>query len=203
MSTSSHRTAQLDLQARSGLEAALRQVADQGQLEHLHQERWGQTGTMAAWLGQEALAGLSESQALALYRASGGTHTAQFRTSPIADIRDSLDFLLYDTISLESRFAEFAAEDGFYKLAGAGKELASFLLCLREPGLFAPWRPYTERALRRLEMYPATLRQGHLGLRYLDLLDALQRLRQQLGPADFRWVDSFCYTVGRLPKPVF
>ncbi len=183
------------------LEAARRQAASQGQLERLHRKRWGPAGAMAAWLGQEALAALSKSQALALYRASGDTHSPQFRTNPIPDVRDSLDFLLYDTIALESRFAEFAAEDGSYKLAGAGKELASFLLCLREPGLFAPWRPYTERALRRLELYPATLRQGHLGLRYLDLLDALLRVRQQLRLADFRWVDSFCYTVGQSNRP--
>ncbi len=181
---------------RADLRAAARPYAvDQGGLEQRHQQRWGQAGEMASWLGQEALAELTEAQALALYRASGGARTALFRTNPMAEVRDSLDFLLYDTITLESRFAEFAAEDGAYKLAGAGKELASYLLCLRVPALFAPWRPYTERALRRLELYPPTLKAGHLGLRYLDLLDALQRVRRQAGLADFRWVDSFCYVV--------
>jgi hypothetical protein len=170
-------------------------------MEQHHRRRWRQAGEWAAWLGQEALAILTEDQALALYRASGGRRTAQFRINPIAEVRDSLDFLLYDTIKLESRFAECAAADGAYKLAGAGKELASYLLCLREPGLFAPWRPYTERALRRLGMYPATLKQGHLGLRYLDLLDALQSVRQQLALGDFRWVDSFCYAVGQSNRP--
>jgi hypothetical protein len=155
---------------------------------------------MRAWLDQEALTGLTQEQALALYRASGGTCAAQFRSNPLAEVRDSLDFLLYDTIKLESRFAEFAAEEGAYKLKGAGKELASCLLCLREPGLFAPWRAYTERALRRLELCPATLKQGHLGLRYLDLLDALQRLRQRFGLPDFQWVDSFCYQQAQLQR---
>ena len=206
MGARTHRAGGLDLRAEGTgqalpLQETFRWAAGQGQMEQHHRRRWGQAEKLAAWLGQEALATLTEDQALALYRISGGARTAQFRTNPIAEVRDSLDFLLYDTIKLESRFAECAAADGAYKLAGAGKELASCLLCLREPGLFAPWRPYTERALRRLGMYPATLKQGHLGLGYLDLLDALQVVRQQLALADFRWVDSFCYTVGQSNRP--
>jgi hypothetical protein len=42
-------------------------------------------------------------------------------------------------------------------------------------------------------MYPDTLQQGHLGLRYLDWLEVIQKVRQQLGVADFRAVDEFCY----------
>jgi hypothetical protein len=126
---------------------------------------------------------------------------AEFRANPLDDVRDSLDFLLYDTISLENRFAECAAADGAYKLSGAGKEWAAYLLCLREPELFAPWRTYTERALRRLGLYPKTLGDGHLGLRYLDLLDVLQAVRRSLALPDFQCVDSFCYLAARSGGP--
>ncbi len=139
-------------------------------------------------------------QALSIYRAGGGTRGRQFQTNPIEEIRDSLDFLLYDTITLEGRFQECASEQGAYRLAGAGKEFTSFLLCLREPSLFGIWNAYVERALRVLDMYPPALGKGHLGLRYLDLLDALQEVKQLAGLTDFPAVDEFCYAVTRVGK---
>jgi hypothetical protein len=108
--------------------------------------------------------------------------------------------LLYDTIRLEARFDECAAEEGGYKLAGAGKEFVSFLLCLRDPGLFAPWNSNTERMLRVMGNYPPGLGRGRLGNRYMDLLDALQGLCIRTGLADFQQVDEFAYFVVRLAR---
>ena len=88
------------------------------------------------WLQQEELLTLTTDQAMELYRASGGRDAAQFKTNAIEDIRDGLDFLLYDNIKLEGRFDECAAPDGAYRLAGAGRELPSYLLCLSNPSLF-------------------------------------------------------------------
>ena len=139
-------------------------------------------------------------QARSIYRAAGGARSRQFQTNPIEEIRDSLDFLLYDTITLEGRFQECASEQGGFRLAGAGKEFTSYLLCLRDPSLFAIWSPYVERALRVLDMYPSTLKKGHLGLRYLDLLDALQAVKRLAGLIDFPAVDEFCYAVTRSGK---
>ena len=70
-----------------------------------------------------------------LYRASGGREASAFTSVPIEELRDSLDFLLYDTIKLEGRFDECVNPDGAYKLQGAGKEFVSWLLCLRNPGI--------------------------------------------------------------------
>jgi hypothetical protein len=139
-------------------------------------------------------------QALCLYRASGGTRCRQFQTNPIEEIRDSLDFLLYDTITLEGRFEECVSEQGAYRLAGAGKGFMSYLLCLRDPSLFGIWNPNVERALRLLNLYPPTMGRGHLGLGYLDLLDVLQEVKRRVGLADFAAVDEFCYGLARAAK---
>ena len=55
-------------------------------------------------------------QALVLYTASGGSKRDDFKSNPIAEIRDSLDFLLYDTVQLEGRFQECADGAGAFKL---------------------------------------------------------------------------------------
>jgi hypothetical protein len=168
-----------------------------GQLEGYRKRRWHRAEEFTSWLIQSALPSLCMQQALDLYRASGGNRSGEFKANPIEEIRESLDFLLYDTIKLEGRFDECASDEGAYQLSGAGKEFMSYLLCLREPALFAVWNTRAERALRLWGLYPETLQKGRVGIRYLDFLDALQRLRQQLGLADFRSVDELTYWITR------
>jgi hypothetical protein len=134
-------------------------------------------------------------QALSLYIASGGNRRAEFKGNTIEEIRDSLDFLLYDTVMLEGRFTECAAEGGAYKLAGAGKEFVSYLLCVKDPSIFAVWNSRAERTLRKLGMYRERMRKGPLGVRYLDVLVALSLVRQRIGLGDFRAVDEFSYAM--------
>ena len=184
------------LEVRDQYEEAQRE----GRLATYRKRRWQRGSEFVCWLEQEELLSLSIEQATALYRACGGNRTGEFKSNPIEEIRDSLDFLLYDTIKLEGRFDECAAEGGGFKLAGAGKEFVSFILCLRDPSLFAVWSSHAERALRVLGTYPDSLRRGLIGMRYMDLLDALYRVRGQLGLPDFRVVDEFCYFVARSPR---
>ena len=86
---------------------------------------------------------------------------------------------------------------GAYKLAGAGKEFVSWLLCLRDPALFGVWNANAERMLRRIGAYPEAMKRGPMGIRYLDLLEALGRLRFQLGLPDFIEVDTVAYLMAR------
>lgn len=166
-------------------------------MDAYRKRRWAGSERFAVWLAEAGLPSLSEPQALTLYRASGGRRSQEFKSNPIEEIRDSLDFLLYDTIKLEGRFDECASADGAYKLAGAGKEFYSYLLCLRDPNLFAVWSPPGEKLLRRLKINSDGLRQGNLGMGYMDLLEGLQRVRQAVGLSDFRAVDEFAYAVAR------
>ena len=181
------------------LAQAYRETAQTGVMAAYWKRRWQRAEEMVEWLDQERLLSLTEVQARALYRASGGSKSREFLGNSLEEICDTLDFLLYDTITLEARFNECVAEGGAYRLAGAGKEFASFLLCLRQPGLLAVWNTAAERALRRLGRYPQSMGKGHWGLRYLDLLDQAHRLRPEFGLADFREVDEFCYFVSRQP----
>lgn len=168
-----------------------------GDLEGYWRRRWLKAGEYAGWLLESALPELSMDEARTLYRAAGGNRPKEFAANPIEDIRDSLDFLLFDTVKLEGRFDECVSPEGAYKLAGAGKEWASYVLCLRDPALFGVWNASAERALRALGMYPQTLRRGHWGLRYLDLLEVLQQLRMGTGLPDFQSVDLFTYWLSR------
>ena len=176
-----------------------RRAGAEGQLDAFRRRRWGKEPA-AKWLEQDLLPDLTAEQAVGLYRGAGGRRIARFRTNPIEEVRDSIDFLLYDTVKLENRFEECAVETGGFGLEGAGKEWPSYLLALREPALFAPWSPHTERALRRVGMLPPRFNQGHPGLAYIDLLDILGNLGRMLGLPDFRAVDEFCYLNGRNNK---
>ena len=79
------------------------------------------------------------------------------------------------------------------KLAGAAEAFVSYLLCLREPGLFAVWNNNSEWLLRRLGAYPASMKRGPVGIRYLDMLEALSRVRTEFRLSDFRQVDELAY----------
>ena len=179
------------------LAQAYRETAQTGVLASFWKRRWQRSAEMAGWLSQKELPALSEQRALALYRASGGGKAREFAANGLADITETIDFLLYDTITLEARFNECVAEGGAYKLAGAGKEFISYLLCLQQPTLLGVWNQAAERGLRRLDRYPKGMGAGHWGLRYLDLLDATHRLRPEFGLADFREVDEFLYFITR------
>ena len=166
-------------------------------LQKYRRRRWSRAGEFAGWLVEAALPSLSLDQAIALYSASGSVHREEFQNTSIEEIRDSLDFLLFDTVKLEGRFQECAAEDGGFKLAGAGKEFVSYLLCVAQPTLLAVWNSNAERALRKLGINTTSLKQGPMGIAYIDLLEALTAVRRGMALPDFRWVDEFAYSLTR------
>ena len=174
------------------------EAVESGTLDTYRRRRWSRAAEFAGWLEQDAIESLQPEQALRLLRASGGRDSASFTGNSIEDLRDSLDFLLYDTIKLEGRFDECAAPGGAYKLAGAGHEFVSWLLCLRNPSLFCVWNGNAERMLRRAGSYPGAMKRGPEGIRYLDLLEALGRLGSQAGLPNFIAVDESAWLVARL-----
>jgi hypothetical protein len=132
-----------------------------GQLDAHWKKRWHRFQEYASWLAEPSLPRLSMARAAARYRASGGSRGKDFKTNSIDEIRDSLDFLLYDTIKLESRFDECLAPEGAYQLTGAGRGFVSYPLCLRDPGLFGVRNNQAERTLKILGLYPDSLKAGH------------------------------------------
>jgi len=145
-------------------------------------KKWLRSGEFRQWLQEDTLPNLEMEQAFDLYRASGGRDTARFKTTnTIEDIRDGLDFLLYDNIKLEGRFDECAALDGAYRMEGTGKEFPSYLLCLSNPTLFAVWNANAEALLKQASLLPASIKRGPIGIRYLDMLEALNQVRARSG----------------------
>ena len=150
MSTQS-RTAQITpADLRRLYEEALESGADAA----YRKRRWGRAAELVEWLEQDALGSLSAENALQLYRASGGRESSAFSGTAIEELRDALDFLLYDTIKLEGRFDECVSPQGGYKLPGAGREFVSWLLCLRNPQLLGVWNSNAERMLKRIGGLP-------------------------------------------------
>ena len=175
---------------------------DDGRLAKHRERRWSRSDEFSEWLKQENLANLSMDQALTLHRAAGGGRAGEFKTNPIEEIRETLDFLLYDTVKLEGRFEECAAGGGGFKLEGAGKEFVSYLLCLQQPGLLAVWNSHAEGTLRRVGAISKGMKTGPLGIRYLDMLEGLAQARYHLGLPDFRALDELCFAVAsRRSKP--
>ena len=170
-------------------------------LQAYRRKKWQRSAEFRGWLQQDALAALDMVQALALYRASGGRDTARFKTNTIEEMRDGIDFLLYDNIKLEGRFDECAAPDGAYRMAGAGKEFPSYLLCLINPGLFAVWNANAEGLLRRAGLLRDSMKHGPMGIRYLDMLEALNQIRARPGWRDFREIDELAYQAAQR-KPI-
>ena len=162
-------------------------------------KKWSRSAEFHQWLQEDTLPELKMEQALDLYRASGGRDAAGFKSNSIEEIRDGVDFLLYDNIKLEGRFDECAATEGAYRMAGAGKEFPSYLLCLSNPGLFAVWNANAEGLLKRAGLLSAGIKRGPMGIRYLDLLEALNQVRARSGRHDFREIDELAYQAAR-PK---
>ncbi|MCH7737408.1 MAG: hypothetical protein IH872_08405 [Chloroflexi bacterium] len=169
---------------------------DQRQQEY-RRKKWLRSAEFQQWLQEDALPTLNMEQALELFRASGGRDIAAFKTNTIEDIRDGLDFLLYDNIKLEGRFDECAAPDGAYRMAGAGKEFPSYILCLSNPSLFAVWNKNAEGLLKQAGLFPAGIKRGPVGIQYLDLLEGLNQVRARSGRHDFREIDELAYQAAR------
>ncbi len=176
------------------LRELFQKAATQPNVQRYRRRRWWRSEEFAEWTAEAV------ERAQSLYLASGGGRRAEFKTNAVEEIRESLDFLLFDTVTLEGRFQECVAEGGAYKLAGAGKEFPSYLLCVKDPTLFAVWNSNVERALRRLGVSTEALRKGPMGVAYLDLLEACTLLRQRLDLGDFREVDEFSYAVIRAAR---
>ena len=153
--------------------------------------RWAKLAEFRPWLAQEGLAALTWTQTAALYTTAGCRPLREFRENPLEEVREAIDFLLYDPISLEGRFNEVVAADGSYKLKGAGREFASYLLCVKDSDLFGVWDASAERGLKRLGLLPPSLRQGHVGTGYVEFLDILWRVRVSTGIRYFPTVDIF------------
>ena len=179
------------------LRDAFKKAKDQPYLQKYRRRRWARSMEFAGWISETELPSLSKEQALLLYAGAIGKRPQEFATNAIEEIQESLDFLLYDTVKLEGRFQECVDEGGAYKLAGAGKEFTSYLLCLKDPTLFAVWNSNTERTIRKLGLDAESLKKGPVRISYMDLLEASAVVRLRLGLADFRAVDEFSFNISR------
>jgi hypothetical protein len=153
--------------------------------------------TFSQSIDETQLQFLTTEQSLSLYRSSGGRKTVEFKKNSIEDIRDTIDFLLYDNIKLEGRFYECVSDLGAYKLSGSSKEFISYLLHLKNPLLFGIWNQSSEKSLKLLGWDTANLKKGPWGIRYIDLLDMSHRIQSRFRLQDLRSVAQFNHWITR------
>ena len=165
-------------------------------------KRWDRIDQFQGWLQQGALPHLSMEQAHTLYTVSGGRKVKEFKANSAEEVRDSIDFLLYDPLSLDGRFSECVDPEGAYTLRGCGKSFVSYLLCIRYPHLFGHWSSYSDRSLSMLGMARPKARkmaQGQ-GTTYVQYLDLLWSVRRAAGMADFPELDRFLWWLAKEGK---
>ncbi len=170
---------------------------DDQRLTNYRRKKWSRSEEFQQWLDQKALLELTMDQALSLYRASGSRYASGFKTNTIEAVRDGLDFLLYDNIKLEGRFDECAAPGGAYRLEGAGREFHSYLLCLSNPSLFAVWNNNAEVLLKEARLLPTNIKTSPIGIQYLEILDAINVIRERSGHRNFKEIDELAYQAAR------
>ncbi len=165
-------------------------------------DRWNRIGQFQGWLQQSSLQHLTLEQAQVLYSASGGRKGKEFKSNSPEEVRDSIDFLLYDPLSLDGRFSECVDPEGAYTLKGCGKSFVSYLLCVRYPQLFGHWSSYSDKSLSMLGTARPKARkmaQGQ-GTTYVQYLDVLWSVRKAAGMADFPELDRFLWWLSREGK---
>ena len=162
--------------------------------------RWERAGEFQGWLNEATLQDLAFQQAKEIYRAAGGRKITEFNSNSIEEIRDAIDFLLYDPLSLEGRFSECVNRGSSCALGGSSKEFASYLLCIKDPQLLGVWSAYSERALAMLGLTIPKKRNLSPGTRYVQYLDLLWGLRRTTALADFQALDGFLYWLSRIPS---
>ena len=165
-------------------------------------DRWDRIGQFQGWLQQSALPHMTLEQAQTLYSASGARKGKEFKANSLEEVRDSIDFLLYDPLSLDGRFSECVDPEGAYTLKGCGKSFVSYLLCLRYPQLFGHWSSYSDRSLSMLGMARPKARkmaQGQ-GTTYVQYLDLLWSVRKAAGMPDFPELDKFMWWLAKEGK---
>ncbi len=164
--------------------------------------RWDKASQFQVWLQQDALPNLTQEQANSLYSASGARKGKEFKTNSLEETCESLEFLLYDPLSLDGRFSECADPEGAYALKGCSKSFVSYLLCLRYPQLFGHWSSYSDRSLSMLGITRPKARKSAegQGTTYVQYLDLLWSVRRGTGMADFQELDRFLWWLAKKDK---
>ena len=162
--------------------------------------RWKRATEFHGWLQQDVVLELTIGQARELYRAGGGRKIGEFNTNSLKEIRDAIDFLLNDPLSLEGRFSECVNQGSAYALNGCGKEFASYLLSIKEPHLLGVWSTYSEKALALLGFTIPRKRNVSPGTKYVQYIDLLWGMRRATALEDFQELDRFLYWLVRTQR---
>jgi hypothetical protein len=175
------------------LVAEFRREDAKGGYEERRREWWGKLGVKEL-ITEEGIERLDPDAALWLYKNVGWgakLYPRSFLESGIDSIKKALKYLLYGADPVEKRFFHVVDSRGDLKLAGAAREFASFLLCMRDPKSFAIWNGAVDAGLKMLGFLPARTRGEHVGVTYTKICQACEDVRQRAGFADLQATDEF------------
>jgi outer membrane protein assembly factor BamB/thermostable 8-oxoguanine DNA glycosylase len=116
-------------------------------------------------------------------------------TRDMPKLRETIAFLLNESIDIKTRINEVLKGNGRYKIAGMGKNLATAILHVFKPDKYAIWNNRVEDALKKFGLLPRL--SGDLGEHYLKLNQVLTDLKTKLN-TDLTTVDMFMYYISSL-----
>ncbi|MDV2495789.1 MAG: endonuclease NucS [bacterium] len=176
------------------------QWRDQRKSDHL---LWDQ------WVNQETVQKLSDEELkqrfLEYFHAGAGRHPFNhiYRDRIIRDpkkFRDTLTFLLDETISLKERINEVLNKNGKHHIEGLGRGLTTSLLMDLNPQQYVTWNNKTDKGLETLGCQPSFERGDDWGTKYEKILEAIREIQSLNPQSNFLEIDHFLHIVAVEPE---
>lgn len=161
-------------------------------------KRWEDHGRWKEWIAPEKIDNLSDEELktkfFEYYNKGAGRHPFDARwrnkiTEDMAKFRETLKFLLDETIPLEHRLNEVLNSDGTYHINGMGKALVTSLLMDLNLDKYSTWNGKTEISLKVLGLMPNG--NGSFGEKYELIMDILTHIRDLSPNISFLEIDHF------------
>ena len=112
--------------------------------------------------------------------------------------REVVKLLLDESVPVDQRLN--AILDGDLHIEGMGKGMASDFLMIAHPDKYCLWNGKTEKGLERLGLMPVFSRGTTSGDRYMEIWNAVKRLKDVTGSSGYPDIDLFLHCVGE-PEP--
>ena len=178
--------------------------AIQGKIKEYKPDREEAHKKWVEWLNTESLEKISDDELknkfIEYYDRGAGRHTfiPINRDRIIRDIkkfRETLKFLLNESIDIKQRINEVLENDGKYKIEGVGKALVTSFLFDFNPDKYCIWNNRVEIGLEKIGWKPQL--RGKMGEKYSQILETLEKLKF-VAPEpynNFNDIDTFLHII--------
>jgi len=168
------------------------------------EKRWKYHKRWKEWIDPNKLDTLSDDELkrrfLEYFNEGAGRHpfNAIYRDRIVRDIkkfRETMKFLLNESIPVRERLNEILNKDGRFHIEGIGKALATSILMDLDPQKYATWNNKTNMGLEALGLTPQFARGDDWGTKYEKVMEILRHIKDLKLELSFLEVDHFLHIV--------